>query len=203
MRERPILFSGPMVRAIIDGRKTMTRRVVARVPKKAADPRFAESFIFRRDHLYLRCPYGQLGDRLWVRESWANINKPGVAPEIIYRADYDDHALAEYGNDGGRWRPSIHMPRWASRITLEVTSVRVERLQEITAEDAIAEGIEIVGGEYSVNPYRNYLKGTPGEMNTHCSSPVRSLQTLWDSINGKKHPWASNPWVWVIQFRRW
>lgn len=157
MKERPILFSGPMVRAIREARKTQTRRVV-----KEIDP---DEFVSSNeaDNLALCCPYGAVGDRLWVRETWQ-----GNQGDIRYGADGD----SLHGYNG--WRPSIFMPRWASRITLEVTGVRVERVQEISEEDAQAEGVA-----------------------HRCDYKV-----VWDAINGKKYPWSSNPWVWVIEFKR-
>lgn len=202
MKERPILFSAPMVRAILDGRKTQTRRVMKVQP---GDVLWRSN---GRDWLWLdnddgpltepapciRCPYGVPGDRLWVRETWA---KPGeVGDSIEYRADNDD-PLA------GRWRPSIHMPRWASRITLEVTGVRVERLQDISEDDARAEGIREVTKDGVVKKYCVY------DLGDHSSTPwdqmprraVAAYAALWNDINGKG-AFLSNPWVWVVEFRR-
>jgi hypothetical protein len=185
-KERPILFQGEMVRATLDGRKTQTRRTRG-LDKVNAD----RSSVFVRMQV-LKCgslaaifengngelgsvksPYGKLGDRLWVRETWA----PDFEPyEFIYRADDEARASSQ----GGRWYPSIHMPRWASRITLEVESVRVERLQEISEEDAKAEGVEWYprSGSYK-----------------------RLFTALWESINGPGS-WEANPWVWVVTFKR-
>ena len=134
-------------------------------------------------------PY-KVGDLLWVAETWAS-NIPGCGPQngYSYRADHIT------GNDGPtkiKWKPSVQMPQSASRITLEVTGVRVERLQDISEEDAIAEGItELANREYSLNGGKfraNYAVG--------------SFRQLWDSINAKSHPWQSNPWVWVIEFKK-
>ncbi len=204
MKERPILFSGPMVRALLDGTKTQTRRAIK--------PQFncllaifpgvsiLTNLLFRRKDQTINCPYGGPGDRLWVREKWRESGSgqagdgkiPKTPVPVVYASD---------GDWGGPWRPSIHMPRWASRINLEVTDVRVERLQKITADDAIAEGIERVGGTFSCCPWRNYLRGTPGEMDMECSCPRRSFQTLWDSINAKRgFGWDTNCWVWVVEF---
>ena len=194
MKERPILFSAPMVRAILDGRKTQTRRVVKPQPSQELLDDYAQ---IRRERGVqkddaemlsecLPCPYGFPGDRLWVRETWARDDEDGA---LMYRADVgcDDDANAwERGRIEGvsryRWRPSIHMPRWASRITLEITDVRVERLQDIGEEDAEAEGIP-----------RSDV--SPPDMGRF------AYQQLWESINGPDS-WAANPWVWVIGFKR-
>ena len=182
MKERPILFSGPMVKAILDGRKTQTRRVVR--PKEWANPAGRP--------LLNRCPYGAPGDKLWVRESW----RPRQPGAVYYRADSYDYQHDELRAGGAvpQWRPSIHMPRWASRITLEVMAVRVERLQEISPDEATAEGAI----EWATRCGRNdaldgRVKGIP--------YPINTFAELWDSINAKRTQWLSNPWVWVIEFR--
>jgi hypothetical protein len=131
------------------------------------------------------CPYGQPEDRLWVRERWAyHPDFPDLARRAIYRAD------PECEHDADRWRPSIHMPRWASRISLEITGVRVERLQSISERDSRAEGV-------TIEPHhsRGYCAGEflPPEM--------RAYRDLWETINGPGS-WEANPWVWVIEFRR-
>jgi hypothetical protein len=234
-RERPILFSAPMVRAILDGRKTQTRRVVRR--QFAADAVVAEVGattpegwqVSGHSGLWwddagaciddaIRCPYGMPGDRLWVRETHAIVPRTAYARsegvQQVLRPD-DDHDAAIFregldrsGNPG--WRPSIHMPRWASRITLEVTGVRVERLQAITEADARAEGIEkayvdAAGRQrWKVYPHDD---GVPREEvvryigPTHTLHAVRSFESLWLSINGPGS-WRANPWVWVVEFRR-
>ena len=196
MKERPILFSAPMVRALLAGTKTQTRRVVKKLPltlnrctnsievdvKNIENGRFAE---------LVACPYGKPGDRLWVRETFGHFErnenfKPGC--EVFYRADGNCLELEP-------WRPSIHMPRWASRITLEITSVRVERLQEISIEDAKAEGAW--GPDDSiVQKVADYF-GT----DIFSANPRKAFQMLWESINGPDS-WAANPWVWAIEFRR-
>jgi len=162
MSEKPILFSAPMVRAILEGRKTQTRRAAhVSVPVPLADAA-------------RRCPYW--ADTLWVRETWFSPPKPHNDC-LGYAADNDfPHGVAY------RMRPSIHMPRTASRITLRVTSVRFERLQDISWNDALAEGVRANG----VLPW----------------SPVDAFRELWDSINFDRAPWRSNPWVWVIEFER-
>lgn len=144
------------------------------------------------------CPYGEVGDRLWVRETWAYGCPEDVPDKIaVYRADLDGEGrfqerLAARGSISygyNRWRPSIHMPRWASRITLEITKVRVERVQQITDENAIAEGV----------PRENHAE-------TGYYGPRTHFKHLWDSINGKrdggKYAWEKNPWVWVLEFKR-
>jgi len=224
MKEHPILFSAPMVQAILGGRKTMTRRIMKKQPPDESFllARMIEStsnadrkhegklhWIRLNDNKtlieedkkeFFNYPYGQVGDRLWVREthayrdfdSWICDDKNSV----IYKADYEDPAVC-----ARKFKPSIHMPRWASRITLEITKVRIERLQNITDSDAVREGIERVGGEFSCSPWRNYRIGERGEMNMHCSAPTRSFMTLWESIHGVDS-WSKNPYVWVIEFRR-
>jgi hypothetical protein len=191
MKERPILFSAPMVRAILDGSKTQTRRVV-KLPVEP-DPDFTGGWkiihkaVTLAIGVYARtlgradprdpviCPYGQPGDRLWVREAVADIGA-----RLTYRADTDDgaHCMVK------RWTPSIHMPRWASRILLEIVSVRVERLHDISTEDICAEG----------------LSTTMREFDAECDLHEQWRQ-LWESINGAEN-YDSNPWVWVIEFKR-
>jgi hypothetical protein len=192
-----------MVRAIMAGTKTQTRRLVNPQPDREIDGQPYWNIGGYRLGLGagnpLLCPYGVAGDRLWVRETWCQ-----YGGSVIYLANYSGGITPISDGIGGPWRPSIHMPRWASRITLEIIGVRVERLQDISSEDAKAEGIERVGGGTSCNPWRNYLKGKPGEMVLDCSSPVRSFQTLWSTIHAADGPndWKANPFVWVVQFRR-
>lgn len=196
-KERPILFSGPMVRAILEGRKTQTRRVInfkrlssIRRGRLFYSPPFKSWAIANTadygthidEHVVLvNCPYGDRGDRLWVRETWGESGHN----RFEYRASPAD------GTDFrsvSRWRPSIHMPREASRITLEITDVRVQRLQDISDEDAMAEG----GYEW------NYGFCHSKETGTH-ETPRGSFRALWASINGADS-WAANPWVWAISF---
>lgn len=214
MRERPILFSGPMVREIFADQKTQTRRVVGldtlrpsttsgydwtfrgKAPVRSiAQQKRAAGGCWQdltAGQFLALCPYGQPGDRLWVRETWGlhgrgdytwwcrdsikgrTADDLALSYEVAYAAD----ATSEYDH----WRPSIHMPRWASRLTLEVTSVRVERLQDITEDDARAEGCGA----------------------TVCDAPDDSrtlFRDLWESINGPES-WEANPFVWCIKFRR-
>lgn len=179
VKERPILFSAPMVRALLAGTKTQTRRSVKLPAPKSEHAQMLVPY----------CPHGVPGDRLWVKET-CRITTTMAGYKIRYRADdaelwpdtdglcYDDH----------QWRPSIHMPRCASRILLEITAVRVERLNDISEADALAEGV-------NVHPDHH------GKPRTSIYGPVRAYCDLWESINGVG-TWALNPWVWVIEFRR-
>jgi hypothetical protein len=193
VKERPILFSASMVRAILAGRKTQTRRVIAFPPRGAfvlVETRDGSLWPYASDdgesqvcddgcEHPMSCPYGAPGDRLWVRETFLTRCAGKVAH---HRAAFTDSAdAAGFGAMYGGWKPSIFMPRWASRLTLEVVSVRVERLQEITETDAAAEGI------------------APLQMDNGDARP--RFEGLWDTINGKRAPWSSNPWVWVVEFR--
>lgn len=197
MKERPIIFSAQMVRAILSGAKTQTRRVMkvrchsicegddGKLWPWSEDAELAEDF-------WHPCPFGKPGDRLWVRETFAAAIYSDGMRLVEYKADrslsdfdgYDDPA-------GGRWRPSIHMPRWASRITLEITDVRVERLQDISEADAVAEGCKPIRPEL----VQDGLIVRPGR------SAVEEFRLVWESINGPES-WAANPWVWCITFRR-
>lgn len=200
MRERPILFSEPMVQALFAGTKTQTRRILKTqpldvLPMKGKKRGVEWVGLMQRDPargLVFRCRLGQPGDRLWVRETWMK-----TLGGIAYRANGVEH----YGAGGKlKWKPSIHMPRWASRITLEVVAVRVERLQEISGADAIAEGIESLGGRGKF--WRDYSDpGGPEEVTMNLVDPIVSYMTLWESINGVGS-WNDNPWVWVVEFSR-
>ena len=180
MIERPILFSAPMVRAILDDTKTQTRRIVKPQPagEWAATGRSS-------------CPYGQPGDRLWVREQHEFLMRYKNV-RCLYRADMSEKIVeAPYIPKVNRGRPSIHMPRWASRITLEIVSVRVERLQDMhhKTNEFLAEGIMLSPSELFP------------DVNT-ADKLEREFIKLWDSINAKRAPWSSNPWVWVVEFKR-
>lgn len=205
MSERPILFSSGMVRAILEGRKTQTRRVVRKSDRGeiAVSQNGTPVYVTGApddDGEPIPCPYSP-GDRLWVRETWAvgrvfDRTRPSEIPTVErdipvwWRAD---EAIEESVNRG-RWRPSLHMPRWASRISLDIVSVRVERLQAITEADAFAEGVE-------ANPYVMCDGTTDEAMSISARDNFRSL---WDTINGKRPgcSWGDNPWVWVVEFRR-
>lgn len=206
-KERPILFSGPMVRAILEGRKTQTRRVVKHQPIKGDVYPTKDDGIWgaqteRSVTSYFACPHGQPGDRLWVRETWGLLDtQPCDGPEratIGYRADGDGNA------PNGRyqlWRPSIFMPRWASRLTLEILRIRVERLQDITEDDCIDEGVPHDGlvGYYCEEGDPN----DPEDIGAHRCNWRAGYKQLWDSLNAARgHGWDKNPWVWVIEFKR-
>ena len=193
MKERPILFSAPMVRALLAGTKTQTRRALKQVQIRSAAMPEPE---WRSVHTL--CPYGQPGDRLWVRERWAPrdgltlINQQRT--EVFYWADDEGKHWSD-----GPWKPSIHMPRWASRITLELTSVRIERLGDISEVDAIAEGIGTIRVSENDSRWLNYCE--PEDRAAAFGDPRHSFWSLWKSINGQASHDA-NPWVWVLEFRR-
>jgi hypothetical protein len=251
--EHSLIFKGEMVRAILESRKTMTRRII----KKQPNSERCESITFDKDYgwrcgneiggNFIRCPYGKPGDRLWVRETWG-IHKPGsINPEKMPTFEYE--ACTAHGDIVGledgyglpyratakidpdfpiHWRPSIFMPRWASRITLEITVVRAERLQEITEEDAKREGIKKLWTGPDEDGYGTETDGPSLGWNGR-----RAFETLWDSINAKpkpvkgedgtishyvSYPWEEiretriyrgkpwhvigNPWVWALSLRR-
>ena len=214
-KEHPILFSGAMVRAILDGRKTQTRRVVKPQPdevfERSGDVLLAWGEEARS--VSVQCPYGAPGDLLWVRETHAYIWPAPVDNGMVYDDEHPegrpirrDECEVEYRADTGnaypgdwppedargnseapKWSPSIFMPRWASRLTLRVTDVRVERLQSISEADAEAEGAEPI------------LVPPDGGSCPFCEG----FRRLWDSINAKRgHGWDTNPWVWVVSFER-
>jgi len=201
MKHTPILMSAPMVRATLDGRKTQTRRIVKEL-KSASDGSKARLFVSdadiaeanefltnpgRHPNKRVKCPFGRPGDRLWVRETWAEAAP--IEPGYVYRAD-----IAGEDRTGLRWRPSTHMPRGASRITLNITGVRVERLNDISEADAIAEGIwEQPEGFNITPPHRPLDDGYDSARDCYAD--------LWESIHGPDS-WDLNPWVWVIEFRR-
>lgn len=220
MKEFPMFFNDEMVRALLDGRKTQTRRPVAKVsPDNSLVIRKASR---NRDGVYTHvmdapkhglCPFGSVGDRIWVREAWADVNLEGL-PAVAYRADddvyslmddesfldeegafnYDDSRVSKYefaawyadlvSGTEGHWRPSIHMPRWACRILLEITDVRVERVSSISNDDAGKEG-------YPANP-----APYGGEMDKWLW-----FRQLWDGLYPEQ-TFRANPWVWVIEFKR-
>jgi len=212
MKEYPILFSGEMVRAILEGRKTQTRRVIKPQPimmdsgtwypsdvpgdgKNKTGLHYANENHMRKGLPFDFCPYGQPGDRLWVRET-AKLRTITATSwkvssfDLHYKAD---DGLVIFNNRAGRYAPykrigftpSIHMPRWASRITLEIVNIRVERVQEISISDMVAEGIQDL---------REKMSGVPCVINR--------FQVLWNSINAKRgYGWETNPWCWCITFK--
>lgn len=215
MKERPIIFSAPMVRRILAGEKTQTRRTIRHRTRGLVEgfshlgymlvdgnvallngPDYPDS---RDDEV--PCPFGAVGDVLWVREAfqyvepqWLNVNADAPVSQlnsalrVAYRADHAPEA--------SDWRPSIFMPRWTSRITLEITDIRVSRLTEISEDDIRAEGIRFDGTYWLAGTHP--IKGT-----IQCwATAQQAFRRVWDEINGERAPWMKNPWVWVIEFRR-
>jgi hypothetical protein len=205
MKERPILFSGPMVRALLDGSKTQTRRVMNAKPSDECPeemwPHALKDIVEWREQngrwfglmgwrslAFSDCPYGMPGDRLWVRETFLYVG-PGSGSDLPSyreeRANPENHKAtncwfrASQPDETLVWTPSIHMPRWASRITLEVTGVRVERLQDISEADAWSEGCP-----------------------TDATWPLDWYRDLWNNLAAPGADWDANPWVWVVEFKR-
>ena len=202
VKERPILFSAPMVRAILEGRKSVTRR-----PVKGAGLNWLEDFTpdYVADPANSLCPYGKPGDRLWVRETFIDLRGTGVehrpAPDgplqrYAYAADcrpgsHSDEARKDFGL---KYKPSIHMPRAACRILLEISDVRVERLQDITEEQAKTEGVRLYTDHAELGDWW-HVEG----IETYSADPRKSFELLWSSVGGD---WNANPWVWVVEFKR-
>ena len=207
VKERPILFSAPMVRAILEGRKTVTRRTVNPQPRLTDGSGFAwKGHLFgcgsddretARNFSKHCCPHGKPGDRLWVRETWARVGNcdPGY---LTFAATYPACLPPELENIPAaseiRWRPSIHMFRRDSRILLEITDVRVERLQDITEEQAKAEGVRLYTDHAELGDWW-HVEG----IETYSADPRKSFELLWSSVGGN---WKANPWVWCVSFRR-
>ncbi|CZY38579.1 hypothetical protein [Enterobacter asburiae] len=219
-KERGMIFNGEMVRAILDGRKTQTRRVIQSAARtmqarglevishRAPGDKWYGDYVFSmrdrngvwhdftNEQFLAKCPFGQPGDRIWVRETWAEAG--AGAPDLkLYRANYPAHVPTHYENvppaEDVRWTPSIHMPRWASRITLEITGVRVEQLKSISEDEARSEGVARLREGF----WKHYQPG----WTQHQLSARGAFATLWDSIYGSGE-WDRNPWVWVIEFKR-
>lgn len=227
MKSKPILFSREMVLAILDGRKTQTRRALKRQPDSLetfvgavetkagvwgwhyknpdADSKFFPNGVIEKQNI--KCPFGKVGDLLWVRENWStstqwNGTKPSELPfapdqkdgAIFYQADYTESDIA----DMGPWRPSIFLPQRYARIELEITDVRVERLNDISHDECVSEGIERLNsiGYFRSCGFKDYSGRSEGFLNSR-----ESFQSLWQSINGAES-WNSNPFVWAISFRK-
>lgn len=221
MRERPILFNADMVRAVLDGRKTQTRRIIQSPAKniqasghqvieyrEPGDKWYGEHVFsmrnqsgtwcdYTKEQFLAKCPFGAVGDRLWVRETFRVHSRATDVATLVYKASEQQswtqqtHRVPiEKCNKPAvvdTWTPSIHMPRWASRITLEITCVRVERLNSMTEKDALAEGC--LGGHDSIPGYQ------------YSATPHEHFHHVWQSIYGADS-WQANPWVWVIEFKR-
>lgn len=232
IKERPILFSAPMVRAILDGRKTVTRRPVKGLSSSfavtaAADESPLNAVCWNVGGPIIHCPYGKPDERLWVREAWAaDAQVDAVSPRDLSQGEpirYPaDGAVRQTGCSmvtPGKGRPSIHMPRWASRILLEIADVRVERLQDISEEQAMAEGCFFT--DYGKACFHS---GKGVRDAAHCEMPESTHQQrygwMWDKttsheqcLGSARHAfgnlwqktggdWAANPWVWVVEFKR-
>lgn len=240
---KPIIMSQPMVMAILENRKTQTRRIIKPQPEvnehgnlrgEWIDKPLAGLLLHKPQDIVIHCPYGKIGDRLWVRETWqfANWTEDGD-PYIMYKSDGkvsikrhmpDDwadkvseiftvlscpsnYSIDEKASDR-RWRSPFYMPRWASRINLEITNIGVERLQDISEEDAIAEGLKAITKDGKTIKYGiPDLDGLPGTDDTGwswqdwCKNPVDAYKKLWESTSGDGS-WDLNPYVWVVSFRR-
>ncbi len=217
MNEKPILFNAEMVNAILSGRKTQTRRIMKVQPSEHFHPQDIKGAMDFTAHWYTpgvidkdgylqparkdvfgvadedegyTCPLGAIGDQLWVRETFAT----GLCTEstLAYRATHKTEDLEEGWGETIKWTPSIHMPRWASRINLLITGVRVERLRDISEQDAMAEGVSVVETPASLKNFGETFGLT------HCPK-ISAFANLWQSIYGS---WGDNPWVWVIEFER-
>lgn len=239
MKERPILFSGPMVRAILAGTKTMTRRVVKpQLPRFEYDPaaccpecgtKPGHQHCWRvGGEIDLKCPFGQPGDRLWVKEALVKGKMLSIltgeetnADAALFEADGSPVLVTEQEFDAGwSWKrpklPAMYCPRWASRLTLELTEVRVQRLQDISEEDAEAEGFPgsrsehwsaydpVTQGypEFFAKPERAGLENIRQHPD-HVITSADQFRRLWDDLNAKRgYGWDANPWTWAISFKR-
>jgi hypothetical protein len=214
MKEHPIIFSTLMVQGILAGRKSMTRRIIKPQPDDDGLwnddllPRSLDSKLknwngetIEGESREWKCPYGKPGDVLWVREKWENETSGGKQINFYAGNNEVEHNVAY--RTLTKWKPSIHMPRAASRIMLKVISIRVERLQDISKQDAINEGIDIVYDQADpLTPLTYFYPCNDLRDGTYiCDDPILSFYSLWTKINGSGS-WESNPWVWVIEFER-
>jgi hypothetical protein len=224
--EKPIIFSTEMIRAILKGQKTQTRRVIKPQPPDYVDrlcgPGLYEPAIVNKNGelapgepvygIYdewgewgVKCPYGQPGDTLWVRETWNTSEnvRPPINDPFIYRADFNEYGITKWDT---KWKPSIHMPREAARIFLRVNNIRVEKLQDITEADARVEGILAINGfllDHSSEwcKYTVMAAATQGRDRPGVADSIGGFAYIWDRINAKRgYGWRTNPWVWVIEF---
>jgi hypothetical protein len=239
VKERPILFSGAMIKAILNGMKTQTRRVVKPQPtEKQAEPYnvfywdWKGRQVMNSAHFARQCPYGKPGDRLWVRETFQientaeygvwNADPPEGPTRTVYPGEPEEHVLipryratapdtllevvdhdGDDPNDGMRWRPSIFMPRWASRITLEITDVRVERLQDVSEAGAKAEGVGAAALHATGDGLESWEFWNGPEPAPERFSYRDAYRLMWETINAKRgFGWDVNPWVWAVTFRR-
>lgn len=238
-KERPILFNSAMVRAILSGQKTVTRRPLKgnQIPSLSKSDSPEHQWIaVVQDHpqwgfaafgateqecaaelaMYGGCPYGRAGDRLWVRETWycdhdEVMRGPYLKPDdldigearedgtLVYAAD----GLTPYEAEQPTWKPSIHMPRWACRILLEITDVRVERLQDISEEQAVDEGLswegEVNGKTFYTHAPKTYPPGSHQQFGVSGTDAISAFRNLWNTTGGD---WDANPWVWCVSFKR-
>ena len=215
MKERPILFTGSMVRALLDGSKTQTRRIMKNPPTPSEhfpwlgvkSLRGPGHFVYPNAlrQILSECPYGQIGDRLWVREKFQPLYAEGYEFRSVDWDTGKGYAISYPATDGiheyidpddnitSACKPSIHMPRWASRILLEIVSVRVERLQDISEADSLAEGVLPEPCDHS--------RRSCEEIGCYGDTAKAAYRGLWEQINGPSS-WEANPWVWVVGFRR-
>lgn len=227
MTEKPIQLAAPSVIALLQGRKTVARQAVkfrgpwARFDYPHAAPHPVSGWVFADFELTpdrvaqiadpdggMKCPLGSPGDKLWVRETWGGDATRGLG----YRADHPDWVRYQGNGENSPWHPSSNMPRWASRINLEVLEVRVERLHAITEEDAVAEGA--IFTDYGKHDFSGGVPGAtlvqrrgwsmePTTSADQCLLDARhAFANLWDKTEGKRRPWDQNPWVWRVRFRR-
>jgi hypothetical protein len=193
---KPILFKTDMIKAILEGRKTITRRILNPQPSDygffneplwlcGSNGVWCDGYGWQR-----KCPYGQIGDKLYVRETFCNADiKLDTCDKLCFKASVRGCRHANYEKSWPSWKPSIFMPKTVARIFLEITNIRVERVQDITEEDSIKEGVDFVS-----------MKSVPRQATMSRKSDFKQL---WDSINSKRgYSWESNPWVWVIEFKR-